>query len=566
LLINSNRALLRMSLDKVPTDAVISKALLRYYTQRDYAGTPTFRVYPNVAAWTSSVTWAKRPAIGALLASVTLTVNPIAGTLVETDVTSWAITRSRNGLMVDTSSATNAWIKGSAYSDQRPVLYVEYSVVPDTPSNQAPNGGAVSVASPVLTYTGESDMTQQRIEYSLNGALPSSFDTGWLAATSGLFDPATVAGSPALAVGASIWWRATTNGPNGQSVPSPWVQYSYQPLPVITILNPPDQTDDGSPTLQWSVAPAGAQAAWQATYNGDNGTADHSNWQDDADTDWTPSKGVKVPGGVGNFALRIHDNFVRVAAVNAPTFASAAKQYTTSLAGSGTAVDSLEVSFDDPIPMISGTRLAGMPDYIGLFRDNVQVPLWDPVDGTPYMWAPAVNFFTAPDFTLPDLTADLKHDHVWSVRTKTAGVTSSGGPTATGGFYTDSVWLVDPRTGDTVEVFGYNQIPVVEQVTDEGSIVHTPIHGDLVVEPVRRRLWRTTVRGSINGLVCGADDELLEQWVLGDSGVKYRLIFGRTNWSVILGDYSPTEMFYPEHWGVDRVLILINWWQRLRDY
>jgi hypothetical protein len=560
----AGRVLIRVSLDKVPTDATISSAKFQIYAQRATGGARALDLYPNTAAWTSSVTWAKRPAVGVKIATVT--ANGGVNTLWEWDITNWANTRSRNGLTIVTTVANaTIWLKGSAFADFRPVVVVEYTVVPDTPSNLTPNGGAVSVTKPILTYKGEDAMTAQRIEYS-NDGINTSYDTGFLAATSGLLDPAVVAGTPAIVAGQTIYWRATTNGPNGQSTPSPWASYSYQPLPVITILNPPDVTDDGTPTLQWSVAPAGSQRAWQATFNGDNGAADHSNWQSDDDTDWTSTKGVKVPGGVGTYILDIQDNIVRVAAANAPAHASAVKVFSTVLTNTGAAVDSLEGVFDDPIVTLQGVRAAGIPDYIGLFRDGVQVPIWDPVDSTPFMWAPAVNFFTGTAFTIADYTCDLRHEHTWQIRVKVGAATDSGGPVVTERFHTDGIWLVDTRNGDRVEFLGLGQAPVIEQHTDEGSIVHTPVHGDLVVEQVRRRLMRTTRYGSISGLLTCDDEDTMDAWVAGDSGQKFRLIFGKSNWPVIIGDYDPSDQFYPGDFGADRVLCALNWWQRQRDY
>jgi hypothetical protein len=109
---------------------------------------------------------------------------------------------------------------------------------------------------------------------------------------------------------------------------------------------------------------------------------------------------------------------------------------------------------------------------------------------------------------------------------------------------------------------------VVSQVTEEGSVLHTPVHGNLVVEQVRRRLMRTTRSGGIEGLVLNGDEDTLGKWALADSSLRYRLIFGKVNWPIIFGDYSPTDVFYthPDPECDDTlVLILLNWWERLAD-
>src|SRR5690606_24598798 len=109
---------------------------------------------------------------------------------------------------------------------------------------------------------------------------------------------------------------------------------------------------------------------------------------------------------------------------------------------------------------------------------------------------------------------------------------------------TGGVWLVNPRTNERVEVQGLGDAPTVEQATEEGSILHVAVHGDLLVEPKRRRLVRTTRSGAISGAVSNADDEVLERWAMADASEKYRLIFGKVNWPVILGDYSPQSAVY----------------------
>jgi hypothetical protein len=79
---------------------------------------------------------------------------------------------------------------------------------------------------------------------------------------------------------------------------------------------------------------------------------------------------------------------------------------------------------------------------------------------------------------------------------------------------------------------------------------------------------RTTRTGGVEGLVLNSHEEILGRWALSDSGLKYRLIFGKVNWSIIFGDYSPTDVFYshPDPECDDKlVLITLNWWERLAD-
>jgi hypothetical protein len=256
-----------------------------------------------------------------------------------------------------------------------------------------------------------------------------------------------------------------------------------------------------------------------------------------------------------------------VAAEGAPVYAEVTQPFSTVLTGSGPAITGLEVNFDEPVPVITGTRSLGIPDEIALMRDGKVVNIWDE-DGVPRHWAPGADFFDGTDFSIPDYTATPRQEHTWSVLTKTDGVTSAIGPEVTDIFTTGSVWIVNPRTGGQIEILGNNERPVVSQVTEEGSVLHTPVHGNLVVEPVRRRLMRTTRAGGIEGLVLNDDEGRLNSWALADSALRYRLIFGKVNWPIIFGDYSPTDVFYthPDPECDDTlVLISLNWWERLAD-
>jgi hypothetical protein len=325
-------------------------------------------------------------------------------------------------------------------------------------------------------------------------------------------------------------------------------------------------TPDGSPVLQWVVTP-GTQEAWRAEFWSGSTLIDSSGWRSEPLTrNWTPGKSIKVPDGVGRFILWVRDTKTpRVAATNAPTQVRTTRDFTTTLVGAGTAINTLVYTYDEPVSKFSGTRTAGVPDEVSLFRDGVQVPLWA-ADGSAGMWMPGVDFFTGTSFQLSDFTADPRHTHIWQVRVRVNGVVSAQGPTVTSKPYTRSAWLVDPRTGTRIEILGYGEEPAIEQETIEQSILHVPISGGQIVEPKRRRLMRTTRAGSISGMVQDLHEATLDEWSLGDSGAKYRLVFGKVNWSVIIGDYNPVDlMAYPKGCGSDKVLFSLNWWQRLAD-
>jgi hypothetical protein len=560
-----SRIMVKATLDRVPLDGVISSAVLRFYAQKAKGVTVELSARPSVTAFKPSVTWQGQPTRGAVIDTTAAEGGLSVNEPVDLTLTTWALTRSRTGLVIDVDVDSYVWFHGSSAARNKPVLLVTYTIPAETPGGLRPAGGWVSVPSPILSYAGDEDMTEQRIEFSLDGGDTVSFTADWHAATSGRYDPALHPGSPALTAGQEIMWRATTNGPDGYSAPAPWVEYGYQPLPGdFAVVNPGASSADGSPPFVWSVT---GQSSYKVDFYGGDKLLDTSGWDNaPATRDWTPDKGVAVPDGIGRFEYEIKDAVTpRVAAEDAPTSIKGKHTFVTTLVGVGAPIDTIEGSYEEPVVTITGTRLLGIPDEVSLFRDGVQVPVWDE-EGNAYMWAPGPEFFDGTAFTLRDYTAPLRGQHTWEVRLRVNGVVSDQGPTFTAIYVAKSAWLVNPRTDERVEVCGADGLPVVSQDTSENAIVHVPINGGPLVEPKRRRLTRLTKSGGVEGSVQGADVATLEEWVEADSGSKYRLVFGRVNWSVILGDYSPVELLsYDGYGGPDRVNVALTWMQRLAD-
>lgn len=561
----THRILMRIPINQIPDGAVVTSAEVQVWIQKSMSGSIPLRIREITQGWKSSVTWSGRPSVGPIMSTTTIE-DPPANTMFSFPVTTWANERKRPGLAIDTTLTSVIKVRGSSSAINQPVMVVTYYTPNSQPVNLSPQGGAVSVPTPILSYTGDvEDMDHQQVQYSSDGTLGGiTFDSGSIPATTGRYVPS--GGEPVLAAGESTYWRVQTSGGGGVSPWSPWVQYSYEPIVPPVITQPLATTDDGSPPVVWTVDD---MVSWKAElYNGTK-IVSQSTWDlDPENRDWYPAKGVPVPGGVGRVVLYTTDSISpRVAAENAPVWARVEKTFTTVLGGEGPSITNLAVTYEEPIPVITGTRSLGVPDEIGLVRDGVMVTLWDE-DGVPRKWVPGGEFFDGNDFTIRDYTASSREEHTWSVLTRTDGVASDLGDSVTATFVTGSVWMVDPRTGVQVEVFGNNSAPAVSQVTEEASILHTPVQGDLVVEPVRRRLVRTTRSGGIEGLVLNNDENVLQEWVLSDSALKYRLIFGKVNWSMIFGDYTPTDVFYthPDPECDDTlVLMSLNWWERLAD-
>jgi hypothetical protein len=463
------------------------------------------------------------------------------------------------------------WVTGSSASKNRPVLIVTYSVGPDAPGNLTPNGGDVSVAKPILAYAGDEDTTQQKIEFSNDGGVTVSFTADWHVPDGTFrYDPANHVGSPALTSGgADIWWRVSTRGADGTVVTSTWATYGYTTLPAApTFTSPVANPTDGTPTLQWTP-PAGQTSVQAALYRGDT-LLDSLPWTNDsALSAWTPGKGVAVPGGNGRFEWEMRDSVKpRVAAEGAPTTVKATVNFTTTSTGAGTGIDAITATYAEPVPVLTGTRTVGMPDEVSLFRDGVQVTIWDPATGEPYKWAPASLFFVGTAFTIRDYTAPLRGSHTWTVRVRVNGTLQATGPSYTATYEATSLWLVNPRTDERVEVCGQDGVPVVEMQADENVILQTPINGGPVVETKRRRITRSTKYGTITGAAMGTGVDVLHDWAENEHAAeRYRMIYGRVNWPVILGDYNPVELItYKSETGPDRVNMTCSWFERLTDF
>lgn len=566
--LNRDRVYVKVPFDRIPLDATITSASLVFFAERADANGGNVRAYPVTQDWKSSITWNNQPTRGALIQGVT-PASLVARQEVRLDVLSWAITRSRRGMMVDSATAypSGIWLRGSDAPLDKPYLEVEYIVLPDAPTELVPAGGHVSVPDPVLSYVGEIDMTRQQIQLSADG-VTVDWDSGWVDAVEPQFNLLESTNTVVPTETAPAYWRVRVDTPRGPSPYSEWAQYTFAALPEVVIVNPPETTSDGSPVLEWTVE-GDRQTSWKAELQNGGEVVDLTDgWQaEPAVRSWSPKNSVPVPGGTGRYVLWIQDDKKpRVSAVGADTYVRATQLFTTELVGAGTAINSLNVAYEEPVVVLTGVRNGGTPDEFMLLRDDVPVPLWGP-DGTVYtQWAPGADFFNGVNFVVRDYTASLGMTHTWAIWTRTNGTeVSAEGPTASYKPVSKDAWVVDPMNGDKVRLEGIGGSPSVSQSTEEMSVIHTPISGGLVVEPRRRRVIRTTASGSVEAALHGAAEiATFEKWVLRDSSYRYRLIFGRVNWSVILGDYSPSELVLPKHLlRNDLVGASFNWWQRL---
>jgi hypothetical protein len=230
--------------------------------------------------------------------------------------------------------------------------------------------------------------------------------------------------------------------------------------------------------------------------------------------------------------VRVWDDVLRVATPGQPVYSEATQAFTVTLDGTVAPLDTLTVSQSASVPSLqfSGTRAAGIPDEVVVFRDGVQVAR---MAGT--------DVFAGTDFSWTDWTAPLNVSATYRVAPVVNGAVASGGPTVTVTPTGRGLWLVDPATSTAAVLWGVDE---GSWASDDVATVHQLVSGSTAF--VRRRLRQGVYVGQISGDVLDAlgltaADTIaaLEQFKANDAGTVYRLIAGHLNLAVIIGDVVP---------------------------
>lgn len=558
--------LLRVALDKVPAAATVTSATVSFTTAQSSSGSSTVSIQPATSAWTSAVTWGTKPTTTTALDSRTIS-SPTPGTLWTWDVTAWAQSVvsgsvTNYGLQVYTTGANPVTFNGTRASSGFPVLTLTYLLLPDTPSNLHPSSGVVSLAKPTVTFDGDDDITGLQVQIdSPPGDSSPTFDSGTVTATAGLLDLSTTSFS-GLTSGTPMVWRVRQQNATGWSPWSSWASLSRLSKSSLSITSPTSSTiTDGTPTIQWSFG--GTQVAWRATIE-DATTGkilSDSGRRIGTGASWTPAKGLTKDGQAGVIRVYVWDSVDRTATPGDPSYTSVSETVTLDLDAGVGPMDTVDVIQEPPSPSIriQGTRAAGVPDQVALFRDGTQIGRWN---GT--------SVFTGTHFAVYDHEAPM---HV-PVSYRVAPITITGGvahiakggtaetfvPTCAG------IWLIDES--DPSQQVGVMGADDQEQTAPETSVLHTPISSDGDIEVIRRRLVRMPPQGTVTGLLvdameqtAAASESALRGFVDNDAGHTYRLVIGRQNLRVIVGDINFVEQSIDT--VVERVLgVSFNWWAK----
>jgi hypothetical protein len=558
----AEQVLLRVALPAwMPANAIIASAIVHIAQHGAYSGANTLNLRRNAAAFSSAATYTNKPALTDTNHPLTKT-GSTDGTWWDFDVTAdvqgfVAGTKANYGWNLSTATAAERLINGATSATLKPYLEIVYNIPGLAPSDLSPNGGAVSVAKPVLTFTVDDDTVsvQVQIDPASNGTTPA-FDSGEVAATAGVLDLSATAYA-GLAAAATTFWRARQKDALGWSTWSSWVSFSRTDLGVITLLAPTATPSDTTPPFEWSVAGGGTRTAWQARLLDATGKVlSDSGRVAGTGTTWTPPQGFTASGQQGTAEVKVYDNVVRAATPGAPAYALRTQALTVSFSSSVTPMGSVAASTTQPVPVVhlTGVRASGTPDEVVVLRGP------DAAHLTQIARVPGTQVFTGTAFAYDDWSANMNVPAVYRVAPVVNGVVASGGPTVTITPVCSGLWIVDPSTNAAAVLWGDD---AGDWQLDEIASVHQPVGAGQA--PVRRRLNRPPFSGTVTGTVIDAMNQLavntkavLDGFAANDAGRVYQLVVGRQNYSVLLGDIAVTPT--PRSGGELVASARVNFW------
>lgn len=551
-------ALFTTALTKIPKNATIVSATIRYRMGASAAGAFTFRAYRLTAKWPTQVVWSKRPAVS-LVASTPVN-NPANSGIVDLDVTGTvqqmvAGTMPNYGWYLDHSGSTRLVVRGSKATSGRPTLIVTYTVPPPAPTNLEPSDAAVSAAKPVLLFDADASVTAVRVQ--VDPAANSAATVYEAAATGGMLDLAATAYA-GLADGATTYWRAAQQTDGGWSAWSAWVPFTRKARSALTITSPAGSAiADGTPPVTWTFG--GTQVAWRARLLDASGrTIADSGRTLGTDTDWTPAKGLTVAGQTGRIEVTVWDNTDRAATVGEPAETIATLDVVLTPDAGIEAYTAVTAAQDGYAPAVTVTgRRSAIPDAVVLLRDGAEVGRWTGADVTTV--APGGGYLT----TVTDHTATMNRSAVYALVPVVNGARGGTGSTITYTPRCKGIWLTALDTGESVVLWGKES---AEQSQPEMAVVHRPIVDATDVPVVRRRLLRAAPEGAVSGVLADVGpydatvmEERLRSWVDGDAGDLFTIHLGGYTGTVIVGDVTFTEV--DSNPGDGRVLaVALSWW------
>lgn len=545
-----------------PLGAVVSKATLRLYYHRPWAGTATLSIHRLSEQMRSSrLNWNNRPAVTGSAATASAPAGP-EGQLVEVDVTDLmqavADGAPWHGFRIITSAtSTDRLVSVEGTSRYRPTLEVEWSEEPHAPTNLAPSGGqAASTAKPLLRFQvtdllGDTTLSAVRVQLGPTPDFVGAWDSGWVPSSLPQLDLVDTA-YPGITEAATVYWRAAVQ--DGAGLDSEWsddASLTYVPHGTVIINNPAPGTSpyvaDPTPRILWAFS--GVQTRWQVEVSD---AADptvvlaDSGERTTAETAWAVPADKPLAGpGPYRVVVRVWDDVTRAAT---DPYAELSRDFVMQDDPAVTPVAELAATQPEPWPGVLLTWTRGTaPDSFVIVRDGATLeadllPEDALVSGTTYQYV--------------DPGARVWHPHVWQVKAK-VNEAQSDSPVVDLTPRTRGIWLLDETNNRRVWLAGEEG---GSWTRPEDATTLTPIGGTY---PVRRVQGLRKYEGSLAGQLVDGYGRTAAEYendlyaMRKDSGQPVHLAVADMSLKVLLGNVqtAPTTHIPPSR------IVAFDFWE-----
>lgn len=555
---STKEILTRAALPTIPKGSVITSAIFRVCQKNAWSGSNALALRRNETYFRATDNWNQKPNVVSTPTDTVSASDTAAGHWweldVTADVTAWyqKTVKYNWGWTLRTNSSTERILRGRKSPFNQPHLVITYEPPAKVPTGLSPQGGAVSIAKPVLTFNTSNNTTaiQVQIDPAADGVSPD-FDSGEVASTGGELDLAGTAYA-GLADGATTYWRARAKSVAGWSAWSAWVTFDREDIDPVTLTAPGATPADSTPPFAWTFG--GTQTAWQADILYAGKVIRSSGFRSGADNDWTatPLTGTYF-GLLLTARVRVWDDVTRIATPGVPAYSEDTTTFTPAFTASVDPMDTLVATQSGVGPGIalSGTRAAGIPDEVAVFHDGELVARLQGAD----------VFTSGTAFAFTDWWARMGRSTVISVVAIVDGEFADDSPEVTLTPHAKGLWLVDPATGTALVLWGGEQ---GSTEAPDLAAEHRTVDGTIV----RRRLSNTPRAGSHSGAILDVLGEDAEDTLTAfatfrglDASTVYRLVRGRENLPVLAGNFlatpSPTENAADEVRSIGQ----FDWWE-----
>lgn len=534
-------------LTSIPRGATVLSAKLQVFTQSNYTGTRTVRLYKITKKWShTSVTWSNAPTTGPLLTTVTKS-NPQVGTPYEFDITS-DVQTAVNGatswgwVMLGQSGTITFCSAEHKTAKYKPRLLVDYALAPDVPTALNPNGEqVVSTARPTLqfSYRDRSSTT------ALAAIQVQVFDgENWMntVVDSGEVPTSTAQWTPTVDLapeGGSFTWRARVKNIHGMW--SGWSSVASArrvAKPTLVIESPQAEpnnfVEDKSPSFLWNFS--GTQTAYRVIHSNPNNTGQvylDSGWISSASDGHNLLKPLTFVNGEARVTIQVRDDQDRAATPGDPAYIEATRVFTYKPSSSITQVTNFTAQADLTPPRVNLTwNRAEAPDSFRIERNGKVIAEFEP-------WE--INT-TGTGYAFTDWNAPCRTELDYRVYPVTDGKSATTSPSANAFLKPVYAWLTDPETGWYLPIASRDELNATYA---ESSAIHQVIgarQSVLIAQSFRG--LEGSFSGSLHSGLPGVGDLSAQQlkervFYLKQNPTKtYRFILADTNIGVVVRNVS----------------------------